>query len=70
MLRECGVTKYAGMFQGAEVELELGAVPAVPVAVDLNREGFAPSNGRSPELNRILERLDPQYSDPALFEIR
>lgn len=70
-LRSLGVTKYEGLDSlGEPVKLELGPEPTKAVPESLSTTGFAPSNGRSPELNRILERLDPQYSDPALFEIK
>jgi hypothetical protein len=69
LLRASGVTKYAGQFNGAHLELELGAEPAPEQKVDLSREGFVVSNGRSPELNAALARLDPQYADPSLFVI-
>jgi hypothetical protein len=69
LLRASGVTRYAGQFNGAHLELELGEAPAAEQAVDLNREGFVVSNGRSPELNAALARLDPQYGDPSLFSI-
>jgi hypothetical protein len=71
LLRQCGVTKYEGLNElGERVVLELGPAPAEEPKVDLNRDGFVPSNGRSPELNAALARLDPQYSDNSLFEIK
>jgi hypothetical protein len=69
LLRASGVTKYAGQFNGAHLELELGEAPAPEFKPDLAREGFVESNGRSPELNAALARLDPQYADPSLFRI-
>ncbi len=72
LLRATGVTKYVGLNSlGEPVTLELGPLPAVAAPVDLNREGFGatPTDGRSPELKRMLSRLDPAYSDPTLFAI-
>lgn len=65
-LRALGVTKYK--HEGTEIEL--GIEPAATAPIDLNREGFTPTPERSPALTNILARLDPQYSDPALFEIK
>lgn len=69
LLRASGVTKYAGQFNGDYLELQLGEAPPVEQKIDLSREGFVVSNGRSPELNAALSRLDPQYGDPSLFSI-
>lgn len=71
LLREYGVTYYTGLNSlGETVTVQLGAAPAAVTAVDLTKDGFVPSTGRSPELERMLRRLDPQYSDPALFDIK
>ncbi len=65
-LRALGVTRY----ETAAIKLELGAVPAAPHTVDLRRDGFSPKPQRNPALQQMLDRLDPSYSDPALFDIR
>lgn len=67
-LRAAGVTKYEGLLSGAPVKLELGEPPPQPPKVDLSQEG-RPLNKRSSELQAALDRLDPQYGDPALFVI-
>lgn len=63
-LRALGVTKY----RVDGVELELGALPAQAPKVDLSQEGRAVPK-RSAELQAALARLDPRYSDEALFSI-
>jgi hypothetical protein len=67
LLRANGVTKYAT----AALSLELGPPPATPAKIDLTREGFtASASSINPALKNALDRLDPSYSDPALFMIR
>jgi hypothetical protein len=67
-LRAAGVTKYEGLLAGAPVKLELGApLPQAPKADPL--QAARPLDRRSSELQAALDRLDPRYSDPALFAI-
>lgn len=75
-LRALGVTKY----KDADVELELGPEPMNRDPVpDLARMGFTgpgmtqpaeAAPARNPRLQRLLDRLDPAYSDASLFEIK
>lgn len=69
MLRESGVTRYEGTFQGGLVILELGKAPDKVPPLDLAAEVRGVRTGRSPELKAALARLDPHYADPTLFEI-
>lgn len=68
MLRANGVKRYAC----AGIELELNdTAPPKAVAPDLSREGFVENaDGRDPALQKILDRLDPIYSDAALFSFK
>lgn len=74
-LRSLGVTKY----RVGDVELELGSEPRAELPADVTRLGFGgagviPAGGAKPErsaqLQKLLDRIDPAYSDDSLFEIR
>jgi hypothetical protein len=66
MLRELGVTKYRA--DGIELELApvVKAVAPEPAQAPV-RQARAPRSG---ELQALLNKLDPAYSDGALFDIR
>lgn len=67
VLRQYGVTSYAV----GDLSLTLAAAPA-PVATSIDnavRADNARADSLDPALKQALRRIDPQYVDPALFEI-
>lgn len=67
VLRQYGVTSYAA--GDLSLTLATAAAPAVNSIDNAVRADNARADSLAPALKQALRRIDPQYVDPALFEI-